>query len=115
MDPDLSPIFIDLDDVRADETFLLRPVPYDRPREPDFFLFFDAAHDPATHIESRWRQQRVVFRPPTRFALAKGLEHFINILLGPAGPPQHLPCDMFDVLHGHVVFITRRVVDVREA
>ena len=57
----------------------------------------------------------MVFRPPPRFALAKSLEHFINILLGPAGPPQHLARHMFDVLHGHIILIGRRVVDVREA
>ena len=57
----------------------------------------------------------MVFRPPPRFALAKGLEHFINVLLGPAGPPQHLARDVLHVLHGHIILVGRRVVNVREA
>ena len=56
----------------------------------------------------------MVLRPSSSFALAKGLEHFINILLGPAGPPQHLPCDVFDVLHGHVILVGRRIINMRE-
>ena len=57
----------------------------------------------------------MVLGPPPRFALAKGLEHLVDVLLRPAGPAQHLARDVLHVLHGHVVFITRRVVDVREA
>ena len=57
----------------------------------------------------------MVFRPPPRFALAKGLEHFINILLGPAGPPQHLPGDVLHVLHGHVILVRRRIINMCEA
>ena len=54
----------------------------------------------------------MVFRPSPRFALAKGLEHLVDVLLGPAGPPQHLARHMFDVLHGHIILVGRRVVNM---
>ena len=56
----------------------------------------------------------MVLGPSSSFALPKGLEHFINILLGPAGPPQHLARHVLHVLHGHVVVVGRRIVDVRK-
>ena len=56
----------------------------------------------------------MVFRPPSRFALAKRLEHLINVLLGPAGPPQHLARHVLHVLHGDVVVVGRRVINMRK-
>ena len=81
------------------------------PREPYFFIFFHAAHDPTTDVESAaaagWSSASVA-------VASEALEHFINILLGPARPPQHLARHVLHVLHGHVVVVGRRIVDVRK-